>query len=257
MELIIVMMNCPKISIITVTYNAEEIIENTILSIINQTYEPIEYIIIDGGSTDNTVSIIKKYHEKIDFWSSELDSGIYNAMNKGIKYASGVWINFMNAGDILVKNNVIASIFDQPITSDIIYGNTLVSNKETGKKIIVEAGDATEKNPMPFCHQSVFVRTDILKQNLFDERYKICSDKDFFFKIYKQSPSYYNTKSLISQIQMVGFSTINRTQNLLEANDIYVKNEIRSSTISSLYVIKIYIEKYILKLVQILRRVKF
>lgn len=250
------MINKPKISIITVTYNTEKNIEKTILSVINQTYESIEYIIIDGGSTDNTVSIIKKYQNIINFWISEPDSGIYNAMNKGIKNATGSWIHFMNAGDFFVNDNIISNIFDRPTFSDVIYGHTLVYNEKIEKIVEIIAGTVTDKNPMPFCHQSVFVRKHIFKQFLFDETYKICSDKDFFLKIYKQSPSYYNTKDFISQIQMIGFSTINRTQHLLEANDIYVKNGIRSRRISYFYIIKIYIEKYILNLVKIFSKVK-
>ncbi len=83
----------------TVTYNAEELLEETILSVINQSYKNIEYIIIDGASTDGTIDIIKKYEEKIDYWMSEPDEGIYFAMNKAIEKATGKWINFMNAGD--------------------------------------------------------------------------------------------------------------------------------------------------------------
>ena len=89
----------PLITIITVAYNAVKDIENTILSVLNQTYPNIEYIIIDGGSTDGTLDIIKKYEDKISYWVSEPDKGIYDAMNKGTLKATGVWLNFMNAGD--------------------------------------------------------------------------------------------------------------------------------------------------------------
>jgi len=93
------MKNNPKISIITVVYNGEQFLEETILSVLNQSYENIEYIIIDGGSSDGTLNIIKKYEDKIDYWVSEPDKGIYDAMNKGIDIATGEWVNFMNAGD--------------------------------------------------------------------------------------------------------------------------------------------------------------
>lgn len=93
------MKNNILISVVTVSYNAVATIEQTLLSVINQTYPNIEYIIIDGGSTDGTVDIIKKYADEIVYWISEPDKGIYDAMNKGIKKANGEWINFINAGD--------------------------------------------------------------------------------------------------------------------------------------------------------------
>lgn len=96
------MKNNPLISVVTVSYNAVLTIEQTILSVINQTYPHIEYIIIDGGSTDGTVDIIKKYANRIAYWVSKPDKGIYDAMNKGIRTAKGEWINFMNAGGFVL-----------------------------------------------------------------------------------------------------------------------------------------------------------
>ena len=95
------------VTVVTVTYNAQDYLEKTIQSIISQSYSDIEYIIIDGGSTDGTLDIIKKYEKNITYWVSESDNGIYDAMNKGIKKASGEWINFMNAGDGFVDTNSI------------------------------------------------------------------------------------------------------------------------------------------------------
>ena len=99
------------ISVVTVCYNAADTIEKTMLSVLNQTYHDIEYIIIDGGSTDGTVEIIRKYADRIAYWVSEPDKGIYDAMNKGIKVATGEWINFMNAGDEFVDANVLDKLF--------------------------------------------------------------------------------------------------------------------------------------------------
>lgn len=99
--------NC-TISIVTVSYNAVDTIEETIQSVLGQDYEAIEYIVVDGGSTDGTVDIIKKYSDKLSYWVSEPDNGVYDAMNKGITVASGQWINFMNSGDCFFSNHVLS-----------------------------------------------------------------------------------------------------------------------------------------------------
>jgi glycosyltransferase involved in cell wall biosynthesis len=113
--------NKPVITVITVTYNAEKSLENTILSVINQSFNDIEYIVIDGGSTDGTLDIIRKYDEKINFWISEPDKGIYDAMNKGIKLANGIWLNFMNSGDSFVDYNVLSHIFSVKYSDDVKF----------------------------------------------------------------------------------------------------------------------------------------
>ena len=115
----------PKISIITPCYNAVKHIEETILSIVSQDYSNLEYIIIDGGSTDGTVDIIKKYEDKITYWISEKDTGIYNAMNKGILAAKAEFCQFLNSGDYLADENVTQKMLAQCDDSSIIYGNMI------------------------------------------------------------------------------------------------------------------------------------
>lgn len=111
----------PKVTVVTVCYNAAETIEKTMLSVINQTYDNVEYLIIDGGSKDETLSIIKKYEYKISKWISEPDKGIYDAMNKAIKMATGEWINFMNAGDSFASNDVLEKIFKTEYTENVKF----------------------------------------------------------------------------------------------------------------------------------------
>lgn len=156
----------PLISVITVVYNAAQTLEPTMLSVINQTYKNVEYIIIDGGSTDGTVDIIKKYEDKIAYWVSESDKGIYDAMNKGIDRATGEWINFMNAGDSFATQDVLCTVFERGHYNDIdiIYGNVyLIGQKKVGK-----IGNLNRiKYYMPFCHQSCFVRTKLSKNRPF------------------------------------------------------------------------------------------
>ena len=105
------MSNNYMVSIITVVYNGEDFLEASIQSVINQTYENIEYIIIDGGSTDNTTKLIKRYKDKVDYWVSEKDSGVYDAMNKGIDASNGDFLFFLGADDLLA-DNILGKIFN-------------------------------------------------------------------------------------------------------------------------------------------------
>jgi putative colanic acid biosynthesis glycosyltransferase len=176
------MKNKPLISIVTVVYNGEEFLEDTIKSVIEQSYESIEYIIIDGGSTDGTVDIIKKYEDKIDYWVSEPDSGIYDAMNKGAKLASGDFIYFLNAGDRLLANTNIEEVVNNIDSLQKLYF--------TRAKII---GDGTSwiypseeivdyqqwvKHNLPN-HQTMFFPKSFYKSNVYDLRLKIGADDDY------------------------------------------------------------------------------
>lgn len=178
-----------KISIVTVCYNASKAIEETLLSVINQTYEDVEYIVIDGGSTDGTVDIIKKYSDKISYWVSEPDKGIYDAMNKGIDAAMGEWINFMNAGDMFTDSNTLELVADSLSNlsdADIVYGQA---------RFVYEWG-SVECPPLPltelrkhmvFCHQASFVKTSLMRQAHFDVKYRIAGDYNFFYHQYVQN----------------------------------------------------------------------
>ncbi len=158
----------PLITVITVVLNAKNHIEKTIQSVINQTYPHIEYIVIDGGSADGTIDIIKKYEGKIALFKSEPDKGIFDAMNKGIDLANGEWINFMNAGDYFYTNDIIQSIFNKEETrQDVIYGDSAASYY-IGDRVFTKTRPAPE--PENFwrtfpCHQSEFYKTFILKKN--------------------------------------------------------------------------------------------
>ena len=131
----------PLVSIITVVLNGEEHLNKTLNSVINQTYENLEYIVVDGGSTDGTVDNIKKYEDKIDYWVCEKDNGLYDAMNKGIDIATGEWINFMNAGDEFYNYSVLMDLFNNQIheEAEIIYGNHEIIYP-TGHHRFVKAG---------------------------------------------------------------------------------------------------------------------
>ena len=150
-------MNKTKVSIITVVYNGEEYLEKTINSIINQTYKNIEFIIIDGASTDGTKNIIKKYENEISYWVSEEDDGIYDAMNKGINLANGKWINFMNAGDIFHDNNVLTNFYKESLKMpnvDFFYSDSVTHEKKI---------HYCSKEKRVIIHQALIYKTDIHK----------------------------------------------------------------------------------------------
>lgn len=178
------------ITVITVSYNAVTSIEKTIQSVINQTYSNIEYIIIDGKSSDGTTDIIKKYSDKISYWCSEPDKGIYDAMNKGVKLAHGKWIAFMNAGDSYVNSSVIENIFNKKKSDEklVIYGKTL-AHYNWGTYIITPNSLTKLNDCMPFCHQSTFTNREMLLINPFNISHPITADHKFFLNIYNNAPN--------------------------------------------------------------------
>lgn len=177
-------MNSDKITIVTVCYNAEKEIEQTIKSVIFQTYHNLEYIIIDGGSTDSTMQIVEKYRKKIHVVISEPDNGIFDAMNKGLRIATGDWINFMNAGDKFADCDVVSKVFNQSNREyDVIYGDAYYVRS---KGIELEKGREPRyiKRNMPNTHQSFFIRTNKAKKFGFDLRYRYASDYNMVYSIY-------------------------------------------------------------------------
>ena len=178
-----------KISVVTVCYNAAATIEETIQSVLGQTYPNVEYIIIDGGSTDGTVDIIKRYADRLAYWVSEPDNGIYDAMNKGIAVATGDYINFMNAGDKFYDNDVIRQVFltPYPASCNVIYGKTLM-NFRWGTYIVTPTKLKKLEKYMCLCHQSVFVKVSFHKANLFDTSFQIMADYQLLHSIYTNTP---------------------------------------------------------------------
>lgn len=177
-------MKQPLITVVTVCYNAAVTIEKTMLSVINQTYGNIEYIIIDGGSTDGTADIIKKYADRIAYCVSEPDNGIYDAMNKGIKVATGEWINFMNAGDEFYDKDVIKKFI--PLINDnttIAYGDTMMIYS-WGKMLRENLPIEAMTHSMVPGHQATLINTEYHRKHLYDISYKSSADFNFFHKAY-------------------------------------------------------------------------
>lgn len=187
-----------KVSVVTVCFNSAKTIEQTIQSILGQNYGNLEYIVIDGGSTDGTVDIIKKYEKDIGYWVSEPDHGIYDAMNKGIAKATGDIIGFMNSDDWYAEGAIsaIAEAFGQT-DADIVYGNI----------ILVDNGTTSFRSSLPlyrilrgmvFCHQAAFVKTTLMKENPFDVSYRIVADYVFFLEMYLQRKRFFPIDTTIA-----------------------------------------------------------
>lgn len=212
----------PLISVITVVFNGAEHLEQTINSVIGQTYDNVEYIIIDGGSTDGTLDIIRKFEGQIDYWISEPDGGIYHAMNKGTSLSTGNYVNFMNAGDWFFSNEIIRLITHKK--SDFVYGDhelrypTFSTQQKALPLSEIWKG-------MIFSHQSLFVRTALLKRVSFDTiNYSISSDYNFISNIIHDkniNSSYIG--QCISSVDVIGYSTGNMINKIIEDYKISIK----------------------------------
>jgi glycosyltransferase involved in cell wall biosynthesis len=172
----------PKLSIITINYNNDKGLKKTIESALSQTFTDYEYIIIDGGSTDESVDIIKANADKIHYWVSEKDAGVYNAMNKGILKATGEYCYFLNSGDYLWSADVLERVFKESNSEAIVYGNMI-----NGRTQQLNLGP----HPLSFYdlfintiyHQSAFIKRSLFdKIGLYSEHFKVVSDWEFFIK---------------------------------------------------------------------------
>ena len=175
----------PKIAVITVTYNAEKCIEQTLLSILEQDYPNLELIVVDGKSSDTTVKIVETISQEYSLvLLSEKDSGVYDAMNKGAQLASGDWVIFMNAGDFFYSKDSISQIFNTNIENDIsvIYGNAEFRLQSIGY-IEKPSAIVNTNQYMPFSHQAVFVRRGIFDNIKFNLNFKIAADAAFFLQL--------------------------------------------------------------------------
>jgi glycosyltransferase involved in cell wall biosynthesis len=181
------MNNHTLITIIIVVYNAERTIANAIDSVLHQTYTNIELVIIDGLSSDKTVSIVKNYTDKVGFFISEKDNGIYDAMNKGIAAAKGEWILFLGADDCLFSTDILENVFSKINYTgiDFLYGNVELSSS---KKILGTEKTYEQLLEQNICHQAIFYRRDLFaKKGSFSIRYKILADYHYNLEIFKDN----------------------------------------------------------------------
>lgn len=183
----------PLITVITVVFNGEQYLEETILSVINQTYDNIEYVVIDGGSTDGTLNIIKKYEDKIDYWVSERDNGIYNAFNKGISLVMGGFVGIINADDYYARN-AVQTVVEEHLKNpgiDIFYANMYLYNEKFGEKKLIRPKSLKEiENEMCLNHPTCFIKNDLYKVYRFDEKLSLAADFDLIVYFYIHSYSF-------------------------------------------------------------------
>lgn len=195
---------CPLISIVTISYNSEWCIEKTINSVVGQTYSNIEYLIIDGGSVDNTIEIIKKHEGRISFWVSEPDNGIYDAMNKAIDKATGEWIIFMNTDDEFANDNVVehfVSVIDSDNDYAAYYGDA-ISCYSIGDRMMKALNLKRLRHRMAFSHQSVFIRTELMKRKKYSLKYKLAADYNFLLSIYLDGECFYYLDFCVSRVKI-------------------------------------------------------
>lgn len=221
-------MEKPSLSIITVVYNNVRDIERTIRSVIGQTYPHIEYLVLDGGSTDGTAEVIKRYDAHIARWVSEPDKGIYDAMNKGLAMATGDYVLFMNSGDEIYAQDTVERVFASAPDADIYYGETELFD-DKWESIGLRRHHIPERFTwrsfrfgMNVSHQAIYIRRAIAGR--FDTQYALSADIDWVIRAAKKANRSVNTRMLVAKYLVGGMSKKRHRQSLLERFRIFSKH---------------------------------
>lgn len=206
------MQNCNLIiSVVTVTFNALPLLKKTMQSVESQDYENIEYLIVDGASSDGTADYLEKYDGRNIKFVSEPDGGIYDAMNKGIRMASGDYCIFMNAGDCFASPTVVSDVFSSGKNlADVIYGDILKNGT------LKQALTPRNCHKMFYCHQAVFVKTECLKMFPFDIRYRMSADFKQAKQLFLNGNSFLKLDMPVAIFDTSGVSNTNRSAGLWE-----------------------------------------
>lgn len=211
-----------KLSIITINYNNCEGLRKTIQSVVNQTCQEFEYIIIDGGSTDGSVEVIKEYADRINYWVSESDKGIYDAMNKGIRRASGEYCLFMNSADVIFHPTTLENISHIFDGTDIISGNLLFDHGH----VMIPPQNPSAKYFYNYTlpHQATFIRRHLLEKHPYDTSYRIVSDWKFWIEaLVFDNCSYSTIDVVIALFDCSGISSTNEPLRIQEQKDVLSK----------------------------------
>lgn len=220
------MKDYPLVSIITVVYNGAATIEQTIQSVINQTYQNIEYIIIDGKSIDGTQDIVSKYKDKISYFVSERDEGLYDAMNKGISHATGDVIGIINSDDWYESDAVskVVEAFKLNEKAGLVCGNIMALEKDGRQRMFKELELDTMWYQMAVGHPTVFIRKNIYeKYGLFDLRYSVAADYELTLRLYSQKVVFHRIEDILVNFRMGGLSQSSFYECEKESCDISLK----------------------------------
>lgn len=203
----------PKVTIVTVTYNAGALLEKTLHNLAAQQYDNKEVVVVDGKSADDTMDIVRRHAADITTWVSEPDRGIYDAMNKGVRMATGEWVIFMNAGDVFASDDVLQRVFatGQPIEADVVYGDVVKDGQ-------VKKAPASYHlyHRMLFCHQCVFVRRRCLLDTPFDITHRLSADFKFFIVQYQRNARFQYLDFPVAVFDTGGVSNRRRSKGLLD-----------------------------------------
>lgn len=218
-----------KITVITVVFNSVKFIERTIQSVINQSYPNIEYIVVDGGSTDGTVDLLWKYNDYIDYWVSEADNGLYHAMNKALELGQGDYVWFMNAGDEIYDLTTLDSIFrDNKQLAEVYYGETMVvdtNSQEIGMRRLSIPEKLTWKSlkyGMLVSHQAFIVSAKLAFN--YNTDYRFSADYDWMLRVLRNAKKIENTSHILTKFMDGGMTKQNIKAGLKERFSIMRKN---------------------------------
>ena len=211
-----------KLSIITINFNNRDGLRKSIESVVNQTWQEFEYIIIDGGSTDGSVEVIKEYADHIDYWVSEPDKGIYDAMNKGIDQAKGEYCLFMNSADTIYEKTTLEKVNAELDGTDIVCGQLKFPHGYSMKGPNVVSMQHFYTSTLP--HQATFIKTQLLKDEPYDTSYRIVSDWKFWIQslIFKNA-TYKSINLTIANFDINGISSINKNLDTAERAEVLDK----------------------------------
>lgn len=236
----------PLVSIITATFNVEDSVEKTLKSVFSQSFTDFEYIIKDGNSKDQTVSIIKKYQDKIAYFESTPDKNLYDAMNIATQHATGKWLFYLQGDDTFYDATSLEKVaaYLQKTNADVVYGKALMTYPWGLERIIEAKPASTMWWHLPFTQQAAFVRTELMKQHPFDySKYRISADYENYYKLYSLGHVYEAIPVMVARMSAGGRSDKQRMTALTEVYNIkkaYDKN-VWHLFLHKLYMAKTYI----------------